>query len=399
MNTETTNTTTIHWLGAGLSSLPGIKRLSRIQSDNHAKLIVWNRSLDKAKNLLADIANNTDILALDWDNLKHTVQPGDIVVSMLPATWHLQVAKLCLDKKAHFVSSSYISPEMAELDQQARQLNLCFVNEVGLDPGIDHLLAHKLVADYQASAQFNPQHKHYFRSYCGGFPAIANDFKYKFSWSPLGVLKALRSEAKWIGEHQGQGQIKTANAPWQALSDYQANFAGKTETFQAYPNRDSTPFKRQYHFGDDWQINEFVRGTLRLAGWSQAWQDIFTQVDKLQGPQGEQALAELSETLEQQYSYQPGEPDRVVLCVELEVKDNEQSVWHQSYQLNAHGNQHGQAMSRTVSLTVSIAIESILKNQLPKGVSAAPDDIAIVNQWIQQLQDLGEEIGHHDYLE
>lgn len=383
------STTTIHWLGAGLSSLPGIKRLAKGQTP----LIVWNRSLDKAKNLLTDVAGSIDILALDWSNLKDTVKPGDVVVSMLPATWHLEVAQLCLANNAHFVSSSYISPQMAELHDQAKAANLYFVNEVGLDPGIDHLLAHKLVADYKASKAFNPKHQHAFRSYCGGFPLVANDFKYKFSWSPLGVLKALRSPAKWIGD----GQEKTSNAPWEALSEYHATFGQDKEMFQAYPNRDSVPFINQYHFGDNWQVTEFVRGTLRLAGWSNAWQDIFNQVDTLQGPEGEEQLATLSQQLEQKYSYEKGEPDRVVLCVELEVKDGDTSVWHQSYQLDSHGNDQGHAMGRTVSLTVSIAIEAVLNGELATGVSAAPSDVETVDKWLAQLNELGENITNHKY--
>ena len=383
------STQTIHWLGAGLSSLPGIKRLAQ----GSTALIVWNRSLDKAKNLLVDVADKIDILALNWDDLKGKVQPGDVVVSMLPATWHIEVAQLCLANKAHFVSSSYISPQMAELNEQAKAAELCFVNEVGLDPGIDHLLAHKLVANYQASDAFNPKNKHYFRSYCGGFPSVANDFKYKFSWSPLGVLKALKSPAKWIGD----GQEKTSNAPWEALSEYHATFDQGKEMFQAYPNRDSVPFIEQYHFGKDWNVSEFVRGTLRLAGWSDAWQDIFNQVENLQGEAGEAQLATLSQELEQKYSYAEGEPDRVVLCVELEVKDEDEKVWHQSYQLDSHGNDQGQAMGRTVSLTVSIAIEAVINGEIATGVSAAPSDEKTVDNWLNKLNQLGENISHHQY--
>ena len=184
---------TIHWLGAGLSSAPGIIELAK----KTTPLIVWNRSLAKAEQALKNDDVDIDVRELDWDALTKIVKSGDVLVSMLPATMHLTVAQFCLTHKAHFVSSSYIAPEMSALDQQAKDLNLCFVNEVGLDPGIDHLFAHLLVDAYQDSAQFTPENQLYFRSYCGGFPLIANDFKYKFSWSPLGVLKALRSSAKW----------------------------------------------------------------------------------------------------------------------------------------------------------------------------------------------------------
>ena len=126
-------TSKIHWLGAGLSSAPGILRLEESQHP----LIVWNRTLDKAQRTLSEYQEGMDIRQLDWQILGHTIQPGDVIVSMLPATKHLEVAEMCLAKKAHFVSSSYISPEMAHLDRLARALGLCLVNEVGLDPGID----------------------------------------------------------------------------------------------------------------------------------------------------------------------------------------------------------------------------------------------------------------------
>ena len=140
---------------------------------------------------------------------------------MLPATIHVQVAEICLGHKAHFVSSSYVSPEMQALDEKAKAADLSFVNEVGLDPGLDHLLAHALVAKYEASESFDKNNQHYFRSYCGGFPKVANEFKYKFSWSPLGVLKALKSPAQWIGE----GEIKQTEKPWLALSDFDVTLA------------------------------------------------------------------------------------------------------------------------------------------------------------------------------
>ncbi len=383
-------TNTIHWLGAGLSAAPGIIELAKSSSP----LIVWNRSLAKAEQALKNNDIKVDVRQLDWDVLTHTVKAGDVLVSMLPATLHLKVAKFCLLHKAHFVSSSYISPEMAALDSQAKALNLCFVNEVGLDPGIDHLLAHLLVDRYEHSPEFLPANQHYFRSYCGGFPKVANDFKYKFSWSPLGVLKALRSKAQW----QADGIVKTSNAPWEALSEYQAQLTEHSETFQAYPNRDSLPFIKQYNFQDNWDVQEFVRGTLRLNGWSTAWQPLFDEISTLAGTDGEERLQAISQDLEQKYLYGENEADRVVMCVELEVRQAGQTVWHQSYHLDSQGNEKGQAMARLVSLPVSLAIASVLNNELPIGVSAAPDKPEQIHQWLSALTAYGESIGHNDHM-
>jgi len=383
-------TNTIHWLGAGLSAAPGIIELAK----KTTPIIVWNRSLSKAKQALTNNDVEVDVRELNWDVLEQIVKPGDVLVSMLPATLHLTVAQFCLKHKAHFVSSSYIAPEMAELDAQAKALNLSFVNEVGLDPGIDHLLAHLLVDSYQNSAEFSPENQHYFRSYCGGFPKVANDFKYKFSWSPLGVLKALRSKAQW----QADGVTKTSNAPWEALSEYQAKLSDHTETFQAYPNRDSLPFIKQYNFQDNWDVQEFVRGTLRLNGWSTAWQPLFDEIATLEGSSGEARLQEISQELEQKYLYDENEADRVVMCVELEVRQAGKVIWHQNYHLDSKGNEQGQAMARLVSLPVSLAIESVLNKEISAGVSAAPDSPKHIRKWLSALENFGESIGHHNML-
>lgn len=381
----------IHWLGAGLSSIPGIARLAK----GTLPLTVWNRTQSKAEQALGPLTKALTLKQLDWDTLVNTIKPGDVLVSMLPATEHLKVANLCLEKQCHFVSSSYVAPEMAALNDQAKAANLTFINEVGLDPGIDHLLAHALMHDYQSSDKFNPSHQHYFRSYCGGFPKVANDFKYKFSWSPLGVLRALKSPAQWLQE----GQVANSSAPWDALSEYHAQLPQGNERFQAYPNRDSLPFASEYGFGDDWDLQQFVRGTLRLDGWSTAWQPLFDEVGSLSGEQGEARLRELSQELETKYSYDAGEPDRVVLCVELQVKSAGETLWHQSYNIDACGNDNGSAMARLVSLPVSLAIEAVVAGELPAGVSPAPKDNATVRRWLNALAELGETVHHKDHLD
>lgn len=378
---------TIHWLGAGLSSIPGIEKLAH---DNH-KVIVWNRSLGKAQAALKNVIDKIEIKALEWTSLTDTVAAGDILISMLPATMHIQVAELCLAKKAHFVSSSYIAPEMQALHEKAKESSLCFVNEVGLDPGLDHLLAHALVDNYKSSEQYNSDNELYFRSYCGGFPKVANDFKYKFSWSPLGVLKALKSPAKWLQN----GSVGTSNAPWEALADYSIDLANGRETFQCYPNRDSLPFMAQYQLENE-NVQQFVRGTLRLAGWSDAWAGLFDKVATLtssaSAETAEQELKAISEELEAKYSYAEDEPDRVVLHVELVAKKAGENVWQQSYLLDSCGNEKGQAMARLVSVPVSFAIESVIDGTAKIGVSAAPHQASEVAKWMDKLAELGEEI-------
>lgn len=382
---------TVHWLGTGLSTVPGIRRLA----SGDLPLALWNRTLSKAREAVAGIDNAVDIRKFDIDALTAAVNPGDIVVSMLPGDWHVRMAELALSRDAHFVSSSYVSDQMQALDRQAKDKALCLVNEVGLDPGIDHLMAHSLVYDYKNSSAYLPHNQVFFRSYCGGFPSIPNNFRYKFSWSPLGVLKALKSPSRSISG----GEAVDVQRPWHAITEYVAHLpGGSRETFQAYPNRDALPFMSAYQFDSGWDVQEFVRGTLRLSGWSEAWKDIFAEIETLSGATGDDRLREMSDDLWKTQAYDPGEPDRVVLCVELEARTGRQRVWHQSYSIDALGNEKGTAMARLVSLTVSLAVDAVADGDIEPGVSAAPADDAIVQKWFTTLTELGEHIERIDHL-
>jgi len=248
---------TVHWLGAGLSSVPGIRRLAA----GPLPLVLWNRTLARAEQAVAGLEDRVTVRALDLETLERSLAAGDIVVSMLPGDWHLSIAERCLAQHCHFVCSSYMNDEMRALDGRARQRGLCMVNEVGLDPGLDHLMAHLLVQAYRGADEYDPGNTLYFRSYCGGFPCLPNDFRYKFSWSPLGVLKALRSPSRSIRD----GAVREVARPWQAITDYEARLpGGRREVFEAYPNRDALPFMAQYRFDEDWQVAEFVRADPRF---------------------------------------------------------------------------------------------------------------------------------------
>ena len=373
---------TTHWLGAGLSSVPGIRRLASLEYP----ISVWNRTLAKAQAAIAGI-HSADAVAreFDWTLLASSVKPGDVVVSMLPASMHLRAAELCLENGAHFVTSSYISEEMAALDVQVRAKQLSFVNECGLDPGLDHLFAHALLDSYRHSDIFDTENIIAFHSYCGGFPLRADEFTYKFSWSPLGVLKALNSPARWIA----RGQERSTGTPYREVENYLVS----GERFEAFPNRDSLPFVRQYGIDGDWVIEDFVRGTLRLNGWAKAWQDIFETVETATGEAGARRLTELSEELWRQHQYAEGEPDRVVLSVELGVKDKTgKQVWRRQYLLDSTGNERGSAMARLVSIPVSLVVEAILNGEVETGVMPVPSDMEHVDRWIELLRGSGENV-------
>ena len=372
---------TIHWCGTGLSAIPGLRKLI---TDGH-DIIVWNRTIEKAISAVGDITKS--IKEFDIHALESHLEKGDIVVSMLPGEWHFPLAKLCLKRQSHFVSSSYISPEMRELHNLAIETGLCLVNEVGLDPGIDHLMAHTLIEDYRNSKDKDDKNDISFFSYCGGIPKVKNPFCYKFSWSPLGVLKALKSPSRSIKDFKEFD----ARRPWNAISTYTAPLP-VPEEFEVYPNRDSLPFIVQYRLNNNWRIKEFVRGTLRLKGWKNAWSEIFSEIENLSGENDDERLIKMSDQLWLENAYDKNEVDRVVLVVSLKASSGEETKWHKTYVLDAHGDSVSTAMARLVSLPVSFAVEAVAQDKIAPGVSAAPSDMSIVNDWLNQIKTLAQHL-------
>ncbi len=378
---------TIHWCGTGLSSVPGLRALI---GAGH-KVVVWNRTVAKAQAAVGDLTQ--DIRAYTLEALMQAVQPGDVAVSMLTADHHVGIAKACLAKAAHFVSSSYIAPEMRELDAEFRAKGLVSVNEVGLDPGIDHLMAHDLVARYRASKACHAGNELSFQSYCGGVPKIANPFRYKFSWAPVGVLKALRSPSRSLRNYT---ELRVAR-PWDAITSYDAPLT-PPESFEVYPNRDSYPFIQDYRFDPAWKVKDFVRGTIRLQGWAAAWAPVFREIETLSGPTGDARLAEMAAELLVENSYAPGEPDRVILFVALKAERDGRAVFHETWAMDAWGDARGTAMARLVSMPVSMAVESVLNREIAAGVHAAPHDPKLLASWLGQVRGLAQYMERIDHL-
>ena len=378
---------TIHWCGTGLSSAPGLRRLI----ENGHPVVVWNRTVAKAIEAVGDVA--TDIRPYALDALTAALKPGDVAISMLTADHHVGIAKACLAKGAHFVSSSYIAPEMRDLDDAFRAKGLISVNEVGLDPGIDHLMAHDLVARYRGSKSYDPTNVISFLSYCGGVPKIPNPFRYKFSWAPVGVLKALRSPSRSL---RNFSELRVAR-PWDAITSYDAPLP-QPETFEVYPNRDSYPFMLDYRFDPAWKVRDFVRGTIRLNGWAEAWAPVFSEIESLSGPEGDARLAEMAAEFLAKNSYAPGEADRVVLFVSLKAERDGKPVYHETWAMDAAGDARGSAMARLVSVPVSMAVESVLNHAVPAGVHAAPHDPNLLASWLGQVRSLAQYMDRIDHL-
>lgn len=381
---------TVHWCGTGLSSAPGLRRL--LQAGH--KVTVWNRTVARARDVVGDLTD--DIRAYSLEALTAALAPGDVVVSMLPGDQHVAIATACLAKGAHFVSSSYIAPEMRALDAAFRDAGLVNLNEIGLDPGIDHLMAHDLVAAYRASPGYHADNILSFTSYCGGVPKVANPFRYKFSWAPAGVLKALRSPSTSL---RNFSELRVAR-PWEAITAYDAPLPAP-ESFEVYPNRDSLPFIADYRFAPAWKIRDFVRGTIRLNGWAEAWRDVFAEVQRLEGAplaEVDARLTEMANGFLKDNSYATGEPDRVVLFVSLKAERNGAPVFHQTWAMDAHGDARGTAMARLVSVPVSLGIEAVMAREIPVGVHAASHDPRLIARWMDQIGALSQYMARIDHL-
>ncbi|MFP1643733.1 saccharopine dehydrogenase C-terminal domain-containing protein [Pontitalea aquivivens] len=377
---------TIHWCGTGLSSGPGLRRLL----DAGHPVTVWHIDEAVARDLLA--GRQAPLCRFSQSALEQAAAPGDVIVSMLPADMHGAIARIALRRGAHFVASSYLTADLRGMDGTARRAGVALVGEVGLDPGIDHLMAHDLVADYRASGMVAPGNTISFQSCCGGFPARPNAFRYKFSWSPLGVLKALRAPSRSIRHFTTLSVAR----PWDAIRRYDAPLP-RPETFEAYPNRDSIPFIADYRFDPAWRIEDFARSTLRLLGWAEAWRPVFDALDR-EDPEAEARLTRLADRLGRENAYDPDEPDRVVLIVDMAVSRDGRPVWHKTWTLDARGDARGSAMARLVSGPVALAVEAILAREIPAGVHSAPHDERLVRRWLQAMETQADHLAKTDRL-
>lgn len=383
---------TVHWIGTGLST--GRTGLGLL-CDRAERVAVWDRTAERARLRLGalGLADRAESRSLDRGALAAEVRPGDVVVSMLPATEHPALLRLALSRQAHFACSSYTSAELEEEANAATADGLVVLTEAGLDPGIDHLMAHQLIerarhdiGDTAATVDFT--------SYCGGVPARPNDFRYQFSWSPYGVLAALRSPARYI---EG-GEIRTAERPWEATRPLVLG----GEAFEVYPNRDSLPFVAQYAVPQGWRLATFVRGTLRNEGWYTAWTEVFETVRA-----GDEArIRALAAELADRYPTTEADRDRVVLTVELTVRDSafedsagEESggatLWREALLLDVSGDDAESAMARCVSLPLVRGVSAILDGALPAGVNRAAETADEAARWIDFLREHGLRITSH----
>ncbi|GGY97229.1 saccharopine dehydrogenase family protein [Streptomyces poonensis] len=373
MTEPTTPTGRVHWIGTGMSTGSGLGLVCEGTST-----VLWGRTSEKAEACLARLGleGKAETRAYDTSALAAELAAGDIVVSMLPATMHPALVELALDNDAHFVCSSYVSPGIRAHADAAAERGSVLLTEIGLDPGIDHLLAHELVRKARAATGDRPATVR-FTSYCGSNPAEPNDFRYRFSWAPRGVLTALLTPARLIDG----GAEKEVARPWEAVT---SRFVGD-ESFEVYPNRDSVPFLDTYAFPAHWDVETFVRGTLRLDGWSEAWKPVFAELAEV----GDDRITDLAAELAARHPTTATDHDRVVMSVKLEVRTDAGTAWSGEYVLDAVGDEQESVTARLVSVPLACGILDVAAGRTAPGLHQAADSPETIGRWLAFLRDHG----------
>jgi len=253
-------------LGAGMVSRPLVRYLLD-QPDYFVTMAT--RTVSKAEKIINKHKRGKaePLNVKDDVKLEQLISKVDIVVSLLPYTFHVKVAELCIKHRKHLVTTSYVSDAMKQLDKRAKDASVLLLNECGLDPGIDHMSAMRIIHDVES----NGGKVISFKSTTGALPAHEannNPFGYKFSWSPRGVLLASRNSAKWLEDGR---EVSTPGE--QLFENYYLQEIPKVGTFENYPNRDSTPYKDIYGLKD---AKTVYRGTFRFVGWCETLRNIVT---------------------------------------------------------------------------------------------------------------------------
>ncbi|MDT4986073.1 MAG: hypothetical protein QOI74_167 [Micromonosporaceae bacterium] len=363
---------TVHWIGTGLSTGSGLGLLC----DLAPQVRVWGRTVARAAAKLErlGLAGRAEPAAFVPSSLAAELRPGDIVVSMLPASEHGALLRLCVPRGAHFACSSYVSDDLLAQSAAAASAGLVVLAEAGLDPGIDHILARKLVTQGLAVIGEATAASASFTSYCGGLPAEPNEFRYRFSWAPRGVLTALRSPATFIED----AAERTVDRPWEATRPHTVG----DERFEAYPNRNSLPFVAQYGIPPAWSLQTFVRGTLRLDGWRRAWEPVFAELRSADPDR----IAALADRLAARYPTTGADRDRVVLAVALRLRGRDGTAWSGGYSLDLVGDERESAMARCVSTPLAFGVTEILAGRMRPGLHRAAESAAEADRWLDFLE-------------
>jgi saccharopine dehydrogenase-like NADP-dependent oxidoreductase len=250
-------------LGTGFVAEPTVEYLNR-RTDYHITVVgytlveaqVLANKFESVQAMQADVSDKAVLLQL--------LKNYDVVVSLVPATFHLLIAQVCIQLKISMLTASYETLEMHALDTQAQAAGICIMNEIGLDPGIDHLAAMDIIDRVHKKGEQVES----FVSWCGGIPAPDsndNPMQYKFSWEPRGAIMVLLNDATY------QKENKKVMVLGQNLMQWAQPIEIENLKLECYPNRESVHYKSIYAIDD---VEDIIRGTLRYDGFCSIFQDV-----------------------------------------------------------------------------------------------------------------------------
>ncbi len=257
-------------LGAGLSASSLIKYLLDHSKKHNWKIKLGDVSLELAEQKIAEHSNG-EAFVFDVNNQAQVdaeIKSADIVVSMLPARFHHIIAKACVEHAVNMVTASYISPEIKALDKEAKEKGIIMLNEIGVDPGIDHMSAMQVIDRIKAEGGNILE----FESNTGGLVAPKydnNPWNYKFTWNPRNVVLAGQGNSQFL--HNGRYKYIPYNKLFERYERINVLDLGE---FEVYPNRDSLGYREIYGLEN---VKTMFRGTIRRPGYSKAW-NVFVQL-------------------------------------------------------------------------------------------------------------------------
>lgn len=246
-------------LGAGMV----VKPIAHYLLKNNFEITLASRTKEKAKKVIEGYSNGK---AIAWtvnetDVLDTLIKANDMVVSLLPYSYHVQIAKKCIAHKKNMLTTSYVSSEMQELDAEAKKAGIILLNELGVDPGYDHMTAMEIIDRVHDQGGKVDE----FYSLCGALCAPEssnNPFRYKFSWSPKGVVMASNNDAQFLKD----GNIVNLDTADLFKNPLTIDFP-EVEQMHVYPNRDSLPYIDIYGIPE---VKTMFRGTFRYQNWCEA---------------------------------------------------------------------------------------------------------------------------------
>ena len=258
-------------IGAGKSSSYLIKYLLDKSKSENLKVTIGDLNIENAKKLAGN-HDNVSVIHLDVFNTESrtkAIKNANIVVSMLPARFHIEVAKDCISYKKHMVTASYVSKEMQALNQDAKTNNLVFMNEIGVDPGIDHMSAMQVID----SIRENGGKMILFESFTGGLVSPESDdnlWNYKFTWNPTNVVLAGQGGSSIWKE---EGEVMQLDGHFIFANAREITVPG-IGVFDVYANRNSLTYEKLYGLT---KARTLLRGTLRRRYFCAAWDVLVLQ--------------------------------------------------------------------------------------------------------------------------